>query len=32
MNFWIGFAVGWLTCGPVILLALAILSVGRDDR
>lgn len=30
MTFWIGFAVGWLTCGPVILLALALAAISDD--
>lgn len=30
-DFIIGFAVGYLTCGPVIILALALARAGRDD-
>jgi hypothetical protein len=31
MNFWTGLIVGWLTAGPLILLILIFLSIGRDD-
>jgi hypothetical protein len=33
MDFWFGLAVGYLTAGPIILIALAIVHVGsrHDD-
>ena len=32
MNFWTGLIVGWFTAAPIVILALALVRIGDDDR
>lgn len=31
MSFWLGLVIGWFTAAPLIILALALVSINKHD-